>query len=90
MLKIILHRHVTDILQCSSPETGHKMAVINFKRFSVAVYCIVVIYQAKVTNASYETGVYILNLAVRFCGDVLKVPKAFHSWPFLTKWHIDS
>ena len=44
-----LPRRVTDILKCSSPETGHGMAVVNFNGFSVAVYCILVIYQKKLS-----------------------------------------
>ena len=39
-LKIILPRRVSDIPQCSSPESGQGIAVVNFNGFSVAVYCI--------------------------------------------------
>ena len=46
-LKIIIPRRVTDILQCSSAETGHAMAVLKFNGFSSAVFCILVIYQKK-------------------------------------------
>ena len=39
------HRHSS----VSSPETGHGTAIINFNGFSVAVYCILVIYQKKLS-----------------------------------------
>ena len=45
----LLPRRATDIIQCSSTETGHGMAVISFNGFSVAVYCILVIYQKKLS-----------------------------------------
>ena len=49
VLKRILPRRVTDILQCSLPETGYGMAVVNFYVFSVAVYCILVVCQKKLS-----------------------------------------
>ena len=42
-LKRILFRHFTNILRCSLPETGNGMAVVNFSRLSLALYCIFVI-----------------------------------------------
>ena len=40
---------ITDILQCSSPETGHGMAVVISYGFSVAVYCTLVTDQKKLS-----------------------------------------
>ena len=48
-LKISFPGRVSDILQCSSPETRHGMVVVNFNGFSVAVYCLLFIH------ASYDT-----------------------------------
>ncbi|MEW8487244.1 MAG: hypothetical protein AB2705_18860, partial [Candidatus Thiodiazotropha sp.] len=68
-LKIFLPRRVTDILQCSSPETGQGMAVVNFNGgFSVAVYCILVICQKKFIHASYDIFIYILNFIIWHAG----------------------
>ena len=47
-----LPRRVRDILLCSSPETGHGMAVVSSNGFSVAVYCILVIYKKKLSIPS--------------------------------------
>ena len=38
-----------DGLQCLSPEIGHGMAVVNFNSFTVTVYCMLVIYQKKLS-----------------------------------------
>ena len=46
-LKIFLFRRVTDIIQCSSPETEQGMTIVSFDGFSVAFYCILVICQKK-------------------------------------------
>ena len=47
---------------CCSLETEHGVAVVSFKEISVAVYCILVICKKKVSHASYDTLIYILNL----------------------------
>ena len=69
------------------------MFVVNFNRFSIAIYCTLVLCQKKVIHASYDTLIHIFNLACQIlpwllCWDVLKVhKKVFHSWSFLMKWH---
>ena len=48
-LIIILPRRVSDIPEYSSPESGQGIAVVNLNGFSVAVYCILVMYQKKLS-----------------------------------------
>ena len=45
------------------------MAVVNLNGFSVAVYCILVIYQKKDIHALYDTLIYILNLVCQILHD---------------------
>ena len=71
------------------------MAAVNFNGFSVAVYCILMIYQKKVIHASYDTLIYIFNFGMpvfamaALLRRIKGVLKAFHSCPFHTKWLID-
>ena len=39
-------------------ETGHGMAVVNFNGFSVAIYCILVIYQKKLSMPPTTLYIY--------------------------------
>ena len=62
------HRHflvlITKIGHGNS-EIGHGMAVIYYNGFSVAIYCLLMIYQKKLTMSLVSLGaalIYILNL----------------------------
>ena len=85
----LLPRRVTDILQCASPETGHGMAVVSFNGFPVAVCCILVINQKKLSmprmtlnDICFEPGMSDFSTAALLRRIEAGALKAFHSYYF--------